>query len=34
MAKEVESMREIANLVVEPIAVDEVSLIKLGPIRV
>lgn len=34
MAKEVESVREIANLVVEPIAVDEVSLIKPGPMRV
>lgn len=34
MAKEVESMREIVNLVVEPIVVDEVSLIKPGPVRV
>jgi hypothetical protein len=34
MAKEVESVREIATLVVEPIDVDEVSLIKPGPVRV
>jgi hypothetical protein len=34
MAKDVESMKEIATLVVEPIVVDEVSLIKPGPVRV
>jgi hypothetical protein len=34
MAKDVESVKEIATLVVEPIVVDEVSLIKPGPVRV
>lgn len=29
-----ESVKEIATLVVEPIAVDEVSLFKVGPMRV
>jgi hypothetical protein len=33
-AKDVESIKEIVNLVAEPIAVDEVSLIKPGPVRV
>jgi hypothetical protein len=33
-AKDVESVKEIVNLVVEPIAVDEISLIKPGPVRV
>lgn len=34
MAKDVESVKEIVNLVAEPIAVDEISLIKPGPVRV
>jgi hypothetical protein len=34
IAKEVETVREIANLVIEPIVVDELSLIKAGPVRV
>lgn len=32
--KDVESVKEIVNLVVAPIAIDEISLIKLGPVRV
>jgi hypothetical protein len=34
IAKEVEIVREIANLVIKPIAVDELSLIKAGSVRV
>jgi hypothetical protein len=33
-AKDVESVKEIATLVVKPIVVDEVSLFKAGPVRV
>jgi hypothetical protein len=33
-AKDVESVKEIATLVVEPIVVDEVSLFIAGPVRV
>jgi hypothetical protein len=34
MAKDVELVKEIATLVVDPIVVDEVSLFKTGPMRV
>jgi hypothetical protein len=33
-AKDVESVKEIATLVVEPIVVDEVSLFIASPVRV
>lgn len=33
-AKDIETIREIAYMVMEPIVVDEVSMIKPGPVRV
>jgi hypothetical protein len=33
-AREVDAVKEITNLVAEPLVVDELSLIKVGPIRV
>ena len=34
MAREVEAVKEIATLVSQPLVVDELSLIRVGPVRV
>lgn len=34
IAREVDAVKEIANLVVEPLVVDELSLIRAGPVKV